>query len=147
MTIPATATPNPIIPPNARVPFVDNKGNLTTTSLQLLQRFFTAINGLAPTFACDATAASNVYTLTPIGVSPSLPGYFDYWSFAFVAPATSTGLVTATVVPNTGALPTIPVYKTNGSAQATTGDITSGLFYVLYYVDTLNSGNGGLVLK
>lgn len=122
-------------------------GQLSSTGLQMLQQMFSAIQGLTPTITCDVVSSSNVYTLTPVNISPNVPNYFDYWSFAFVADATSTGLVTATVVPRTGALPTLPVYKTNGSAQATTNDITLGLFYVLYFVDSLNSGNGGFCLK
>jgi hypothetical protein len=46
-----------------------------------------------------------------------------------------------------GALATLNVYKTNGGAQATTNDVTSGRQYWLTYVDSLNSGAGGFVLR
>lgn len=147
MTVPVVNIPKPIIAPSARVPFTGEDGVLSNTGLQFCQSVFTAINGLSPTITCNAVFASNKYTLTPVNIAPRIPNYYDHWSFAFVAPATSTGLVTATIVPETGILPTLPVYKTNGSAQATTNDITVNLFYVLYYVDSLNSGNGGFVLK
>jgi hypothetical protein len=96
---------------------------------------------------CNCTNTGNVYKWTPLNISPSVSNYYSYWSFPFVASATSTGAVTATVVPQTGTLATLPVYKTNGSAQASSGDITIGLFYVAYFVDYLNSGNGGFVIK
>lgn len=155
MAIPASALTRPIISPNPRIPLVTLQqdpqggtqgGQLSSTGLQILQQMFTALNGLTPTIPCNATFNTNVYTLTPADISPNVPNYYDYWSFAFVAPATSTGLVTATVVPNTGSLPTLKVYKTHGSAQATTNDITVNLFYVVYFVDSLDSGNGGLVI-
>lgn len=148
MTVPSQYITNPILSPNPRIPWIDAQtGQLSTTGLQMLQQMFTAIQGLTPTIACDEAFAANVYTLTPVNIAPNVPNYFDYWSFAFVATNTSTGSVTATVVPRTGTLPTLKVYKTNGSAQAGAGDIVSGLFYVLYFVDSLDSGNGGLVLK
>lgn len=166
MTIPAAALTNPIVSPNPRIPLVNvapartdlsgnqlspdqsppQQGQLSVTGLQVLQQMFTSINGMTPTIACNATNVSNLYTLTPADVSPRVPNYFDYWSFAFVASATSTGPVTATVMPVTGALPTLKVYKTHGSAQAGAGDITNGLFYVVYYVDSLDSGNGGFCI-
>lgn len=136
-----------LLPPRTRVPVVDKDGVLLAATQQMLQGYFKLINGLTPTVPCTATNVSNVYTLTPFSISPQFTGYMDYWSFAFVSPFTSTGLVTATIKPDTGALPTLKVFKTNGSAQATTGDITINLFYILYFVDTLDSGTGGFVLK
>ena len=147
MTVAAAAvTPN-IIPPNTSLPLTSQQGVLTTTGLQMLQQIQQAIKGLTPTVSCNCSNVSNVYTLTPLNIAPNVSNYYSYWGFAFVASATSTGLITATIVPNTGTLPTLPVYKTNGSAQATTNDITINLFYLLYYVDSLNSGNGGFVIK
>ena len=146
MVAPVAQSPS-LIPPNSQIPFtVTKNGQLTTTSLQLLQQYFKSINGAVPLISCNAANTGNVYTLTPLNISPALPNYFSFQSFGFVAPATSTGLVTATVVPQTGSLATLPVYKNHGAAQATTNDITINLFYVAFYVDTLNSGNGGFVI-
>lgn len=146
MVAPASQS-HPIIPPNTRVAFVSPQtGVLTNTGLQLLQQTYLVTNGLLPTIPCEAANTGNVYTLTPLLTSPKLLGYFSFQAFAWVAPATSTGLVTANVVPTTGTLPTLPVYINHGATQATSADITINLFYVMYYVDTLNSGNGGFVI-
>lgn len=147
MAIPTINLATPINSPNPRLPLVDAKGNMTTPTLQLLQSIVVLINGLTTTISCAATNVGNVYTLTPFNISPKFGGYLDYQGFAFVAPATSAGLVTATVVPPLGALATIKVFKTHGSAQATTNDIIINLFYVVYYVDSLDSGAGGLVIQ
>lgn len=137
-----------ILPPNAQIPFINpQNGLLTNPALQVLQQIQTLINGLTPPIGCTATFASNKYTLTPLSIAPNVPSYLFSQAFMFVAPASSTGLVTATVVPAKGVLATLKVFKTNGSAQATAGDITINLFYLLYYVDSLDSGNGGFVLK
>lgn len=136
-----------LLPPQTRAPIVDDKGVLVPSALQMVQGYFKQINGLTPTVPCTSVFAANLYTLTPFSISPQILQYWDYWSFAFVADATSTGAVTATVVPDTGSLATLKVFKTNGSAQAGAGDITINLFYLLYFVDTLDSGNGGFVLK
>lgn len=147
MAIPATAQATGILTPNPRVPLTNKDGTMNTQTLQFLQQLVTLVNGLTPAIPCTATNAGNVYTLVPFNISPYFEGYLDYLSFPFVAPATSTGLVTATVMPTKGTLATLNVYKTNGSAQATTNDITINLFYQLFYVDSLNAGAGGFVLK
>jgi hypothetical protein len=82
-----------------------------------------------------------------LAASPLVSQYADFDTFRFVADATSTGLLSAKVVTPQGTLATLNVYKTNGSAQATTGDVTINLQYDLTFVDSLNSGAGGLVLR
>lgn len=144
----STAAQSTSLPtPNSRVPLTNKDGTMTVPTLQMLQRLITLVNGLTPGIPCNASFASNVYTLTPFSISPQFSNYLDYQSFPFVAPATSTGLITATVVPTTGTIATLPVYKANGATQATTNDILINLFYVIWYVDSLNSGAGGFVLK
>lgn len=142
-----------ILPPNARVPVVDEDGLLTSAGLAVLKQMQLLINGLTPTIACTALFTTNVYTLTPFSISP-LPGgptsstyYTDFVAFAFVAPDTSTGVISATVVPTSGALATLPVLKAFGATPAGAGDITSGLFYILFYVSNFNGGDGAFVLK
>lgn len=138
-----------LIPPNSRAAFVDSKTGIlvNTTGLQLLTQHHQVINGLTPVISCTCTNVGNVYTLKPFNVAPNVANYYSYFGFAFVASASSTGTVTATVLPNTGALPTLPVLKTHGSAAAGNGDLTINLFYIVRYVDTLNSGNGALVIQ
>lgn len=151
MTIQSTAVSKGLTPPNASIPPVNPKdGSWTTAGLSLIQQMFNVTNGLTPTVTCNATFAANVYTLTPVAPAPLVPGYVSYWSFAFVAPADSTGLISATVMPNTGGLATLAVYKDNGATQADSGDILAGSFYILYYVDTMGptgSTYSGFVLK
>lgn len=148
----ASAMTPSITPPNPRIAFTEPQTGLLTSStgMQILTQHHQAINGLTPTVSCTCTNVGNVYTLTPFNISPNVANYYSYWSFAFVASATSTGTVTATVIPSsqstmTGVLPTLPVLKTHGSAAAGNADLTAGLFYVMYYVDTLNGGNGAFV--
>lgn len=142
-----TALPRGILPPTATGEFVDKTGKLSNAGLNILQQFQSLVNGLAPTIACNEDFVANKYILTPVSISPQVKDYYSYWSFAFVASDNSTGAVTATVVPRTGVLDTLKVYKDNGASQAGNGDIIADLFYVLYYVDALDSGNGGFVLK
>lgn len=147
MTITADATGTPIPKTNTLVPVVDiQTGNLTEHGQQLFNSWYNFIVGMNRLIPCNASG-TNVITLTPLASSPLLEGYKDYDAFLFVASGSSTASVTATVVPRTGALSTIKVYKTNGSAQAGNGDIVAGLFYVGFYVDSLDSGAGGMVLK
>lgn len=146
----STAMTPSMTPPNTRSRFVNQQGILSSDiGMQVLTQHHKAINGLTPTISCTCANVGNVYTLTPFPISPNLANYFSYWSFAFVASATSTGAATATVVPTTanvntiGVLPTLPMLATHGSSNAT---LTINLFYVMYYVDTLNSGNGAFVV-
>jgi len=146
----ASAITHAIVPPNIRIKFVETDkekdGMLSNTGQSMLQGWFKNLNGLTPTISCECTNVGDVYTLTPLNISPIVLEYYSFASFAFVASGTSGGATTATVVPNTGSLPTLPILKTHGSAPAAGGDLTSGLFYVMYYVDTLNGGNGAFVL-
>jgi hypothetical protein len=125
---------------------VDDGNILTNNGWQVLAGMFNFINGTNRIIPCNA-AGTNAITLTMLAVSPLVQGYFDFDTYRAVAAATSTGLVTASVVTPQGALATIKVFKTNGSAQATTGDITIGLLYDFTYVDSLDSGAGGFVLR
>jgi len=146
MTITATATGTPIPKPVGALRFVDENGMLTNHALQVLSRwheFMVGMNRIIPV-NCSGT---NVLTLTPLDSGPLLEKYVDYEAFAFTAANTSTGVVTATVVPRNGSLATLKVYKTDGAAQATTNDIVANSVYLLLYADHLDGGAGGLVLK
>lgn len=136
-----------ILTPAARLPFVDPKsGMLTIPALQLLQQHAQALTGGVPAIPSTAAHSSNKFTLTPYSNSPQFANYFDFQPFHFAAPASSTGPVTATVTPLTGLLDTLKVFKDNGSAQATSGDIQANNIYSLTYHSSLDSGNGGFIL-
>lgn len=147
MTIPAASQPTPIVTPNPGLPFVDKSGNLTNNGRIALQQLRKFVVNMCRIIPCNASTAANVITLTMLDVQPSVNQYADFDTYAFVADATSTGDLTARVTTENGSLATLKVYKTNGSAQATTGDITSDLQYLFTYSDNLDSGNGGFVLR
>lgn len=146
MTIPAAFQVPSLLQPAQRTAFVDDGDILTNNGWQTLAGMFNFINGTNRIIPCNATG-TNVITLTMLSVQPLVQGYYDFDTYRAVAANTTTGLVTASVVTSSGALATIKVFKTNGSAQATTGDITTGLLYDFTYVNSLDSGNGGLVLR
>lgn len=98
---------------------------------------------------CDASGTANAIVLTPNNpVSPIMSGYAEHDGFAFTASASSSASVTASVISRDGnSMGSLKVYKTAGAAQAGNGDVVIGSFYVAFYVSSLDSGNGGLVLK
>lgn len=153
MTIPAAAKPGPIDQPNANIPAVDpDTGLYTLQELQRQQQVRNFVVGMGRIIPCSCTG-TNLLTLTPNGhgsqdgESPLLEGLKFGDVFPFWAENTSTGAVTMTVVPKSGILSTLKVYKTNGSAQAGSGDVVQNLFYVAHYVPILDSNAGGFVLK
>lgn len=147
MTVPLAAQATPIVTPNPGFPFTDDNGNLTNVGRIALQQMRNFIVSMNRTMPCDASTTTNVITLTLLAVQPQVDKYVSYEKFAFVADANTTGAVTAKVVTATGTLATLKVYKTNGSAQAGNGDIVINLQYELTYADSLDSGNGGFVLR
>lgn len=146
MTIPAAAKATPLPKPEGLVAFADPDGSLSSHALQLLNEWRNFIVGMNRITPCSASG-TNVITLTPNDSSPLHPKYIDHEAFAFVAANNSTGSVTMLVAASRGNLSTLKAYKTNGSAQAGAGDITAGLYYVAYYVSSMDSGAGGFVLK
>lgn len=147
MTISTAATATPISKPNGIFPFIDlQTGCLTEHGLQIMNQYYNFIVGMNRITPCNASG-TNVLTLTPLAASPLIEDYKDYEIFSFVAANTSSGSVTATVVPKKGALATIKVYKTSGAAQAGAGDVVAGSLYLAIYNDALDSGAGGLIIK
>lgn len=147
MTIPASVQIANLLVANRSIQFVDKNGFLTQTGKATLDALRNFVNGCSRLIPCNASTTSNVITLTMLSTQPLVSQYSDFDTFQFIADTTSTGLLTALVVTANGALGTIKVYKSNGSTQATAGDITSGLQYNFTFVDSLNSGNGGFVLR
>lgn len=147
MTISTAATGTPIAKPNGVAPVIDPAtGCWTAHGLQLisgLRNFIVGMNRITP---CNATG-TNVVTLTPLEASPLIEKYVDYEEYSFVAANTSSSAVTMTVVPRDGTLATLKAYVANGGTQANTGDIVSGRHYRATYVDSLDGGAGGFVLR
>ncbi len=147
MSISTAAKISPLPKPNGVFPFIDiQTGSLTEHGLQVLNAYYNYIVGMNRITPCDASG-TNVITLTPLAASPLIEKYVDYEVYSFVAANASSGSVTMTVAPRDGTLATLKAYKTNGSAQAGSGDVVAGSLYLAIYVDSLDSGNGGFVLK
>ena len=146
MTIPASAAVPPLTNFSQAVAITDSTGKLTQNGIQTLQALVNFLTGMNRIVPCNASG-TNVITLTMLQTSPQIPQYSDFDTFRAVAANTTTGPVTALVATPSGNLATIKVFKTNGSAQAGNGDVTSGLLYDFTFVDSLDSGNGGFVLR
>jgi len=147
MTIATAAIGTPIPAAVGSFPFVNPQtGQLTEHGYQLLNAWHKQHVGMARMFACDATG-TNTITLTPTNDQLLLEKYAVYDVFTFRAAATSSGDVSATVVPKTGSLATLKVYKSDGAARATTNDIVADSVYMLIYAPHLDGAAGGLVLK
>lgn len=148
MAIATAAQQTPITTPNANLQFTDKDGKLTPNGKLAIQQLHSFVVNMARNMPTNAvTTSGTALTLTPLQVAPLITQYAEGDQYHFVADANSTGNVTANVALPTGTLATINVYKTNGSAQATSGDITAGLQYWLTYVSSLNSGAGGFVIR
>lgn len=148
MTIAAASQQKPLPFLDQGQAIVDPKTGLPTNYfMQLMQAWRGNANGCARIVPCNASG-TNLITLTPTHpVAPVLDRYRDFDVYAFVAAATSTGSVTATVVPASGTLATLKAYKSGGAAQAGSGDVVKDSLYLAIFNDALDSGNGGLVLK
>lgn len=146
MSIPASKQVPGLLQAQQARQFVDQNGILTNYGWQTLQGTYGFLNGTNRIVPCNASG-TNVITLTMLSTAPLVQGYYDFDTYRAVAANTTTGSVTALVVTPQGNLGTIKVFKSNGAAQAGTGDITSGLLYDFVYVDSLDGGNGAFVLK
>lgn len=146
MTITTAATGTPIPKANAAVRWIDENGYLTNAAVQLMNQWREFLVGMNRIIPCNASG-TDLITLAPLDSAPLIEKYVDYEAFAFTAANTSTGSVTATVVPRKGTLDTLKVYKTDGASQATAGDVVANSVYLLLYADHLDSNNGGFVLK
>lgn len=145
MTIPSSALPR-TVNNLVQLQIVDPATGIPTeyflTLMKSLIEQHQAANRVIP---CSASG-TNVITLTPNSAAPLIERYVDYEIFPFVAANTSTGSVTATVVPATGTLATLKVYIDGGDTQAGSGDVVSGRLYLACFADHLDTGAGGFVL-
>jgi len=118
MTISTAGTISPLSRINGEVPFVDiTTGKLTEYGVQTLNGWYNHFNGMNRVIPCNASG-QNLITLTPLTASPLIDKYNDYEVFAFVAADTSTGSVTATVVPRKGTLATLTLLRRRGDGRA-----------------------------
>lgn len=147
MTIPADYQQRPIVSPPLDMKIVDDDGFPTSVMRQFLQQMHAYIVNMTRVIPTNCTNVGNVYNLTVLSPSPLIQRYNDHDIYSFVASATSTGSVTGNVTTNSGALSTLKWYKTNGAAQAGSGDIVSGSLYLAIFNDALDGGAGGLVIK
>ena len=146
MAIGSGARATPLPEPNPLALALEEDGRFSHATLQFFDSIVKFINGMSRNIPCSATG-TNTITLTPNEAHPLLEKYVSHDRFTFAAAATSTGDVSATVVPASGALATLNVYVDDGATRASTGDVVQNSVYDLIYADHLNAGAGGLVLK
>lgn len=147
MTIPASAQQTPIVTPNPGLQFVNERGYLTNPASIALQQMRSFILNMCRTMPCNASTTTNTITLTLLDNQPAVSMYAAFDTYGFVADATTTGNVSIVVVTENGALSTLKVYKANGATRAGSGDVVSGSQYFATYVDSLDGGAGGFVLR
>ena len=147
MAIPTEAQPTPIQALQLGQPLADKAGLASLTALRTLNQMRDYVVGAGRLIPCSAALALNVLTLTPNDAAPSIEGYIFGDCYPFWSDADSTGTVTATLVPKSGALATLKVYKDNGLTQAGAGDVLTDAMYVAYFAPHLDGGIGGIVLK
>lgn len=138
-------SPSPLLPNRA---LIDVRTGLPTAEfasfLQQMWRQIAAGFVVVPV----TIIGTNSLTLTPTLNAEGGRTYGDYMAFCGVAAATSTGAVTGTVTTaRGGSLDTLKVYKSNGAAQAGSGDVVKDSLYLFIYNSALDGGAGGLVLK
>jgi hypothetical protein len=117
-------------------------GRLTNAGVHFLDQIWRQVCAGFVSVPCVATGTDAI-TLTPSMHKEGGNVYADHEIYTAVAAATSTAAVTARV----GTLAFIKVYINGGSAQAGVGDIVLGRFYLFCYVQALDAGNGGFVIK
>lgn len=136
---------------DSRTEAIQGSGALSDLGMSCLNEIWAAVNGANMIIPCSVDQTSvNLLLLSPLVTSPVSKQnreqhgkYTVFSTWAFCANSTSTGLLTASVTP----LDTLKVYKNNGGTQATSGDIVLNRQYFLTYVDSLDSNNGGFVLR
>src|SRR5262245_1870625 len=146
-TIPPAAKPTPLTQFDRALAIIDDsKEHASPIAVAFFSALRDFVNGMNRVIPCSA-AGTNLIVLTPNAAFPKIEKYVDYEIYAFTAEATSTGNVTMLVRLPNGDLATIKAFKTNGAAQATTGDIVANSVYLAVFADHLDGGAGGFVIK
>lgn len=135
--------------PRADERVIDSNGRFTKNAYSTLQQIWRQVAAGHVVIPVEITNVGNKYTLVPKLHQEGAESYGDHMVFCGPASAASTGSVTAEVksASHHKTLPTIKVYKNNGLAQAGSGDVADGAFYLWIYVEALDGGAGGFVLK
>lgn len=129
--------------PRRRDPLVDRAGVLTETGYQVLVQLWRQVAAGYMIVPCSA-AGTNAIVLTPLmhkEGNVALNATAGGMGFFFPAAATSTGAVTIEIANSA-----LKAYVTNGSAQASTGDIVQNRYYLTIHAPALDSGAGGFVV-
>lgn len=106
---------------------------------QPLSLFDTLTGQIAQSVIVPTTASgTNAIALALNANAPTITSNVNFQQFSFVAANNSTGSVTV----NVNAIGALPLYKPGG-IQAGSGDISSGVLYVIAFNQALNSGGGG----
>lgn len=134
--------------PQANQPVVQAGGLPTRQANTVLEEIWRQVVAAFGAVPCIITG-TNVLTLTPRLHKEGAATYGDGMIWTGAAQNTSTGAVTAAVVPasGAGALPTVAVFKDNGATPAGAGDIVIDCVYLFVFNQALDAGNGGFVLK
>lgn len=151
MTIGVDFITDPLNEASQGIPFIEvnpvtGAGVLTQQAVEFLRQLRDYVSGMSRVIPCDASG-TNTISLTPTSGAPQIQRYNSHDIFVARVVATSTGDVSATVVPEHGTMSTLPVYKAAGVTRATTGDVVADSLYLFVFADYLNAGAGGFVLK
>ena len=123
------------------LPVTFNTLTAPSQQLSLFDTQFAAVAALG-TIPCTATG-TNAIALTPFANTPTITSYPDLQpSFVFVAPTTSTALVTL----NVSGVGARNAYKWNGLVACGAGDLIAGQIYRATPLLALNGGAGGFVV-
>lgn len=135
--------PTPLQPPSTQLNVTqqpDTGGRGHPAFIQMLTQLWSVLNGANVIIPCVAGGTATNITLAPMinTPQPGKPGqaaaYFDYMTFSFISPITTTGATTIQFQ-SLGALAAL---KLNGSAPVGNGDMVQNLHYLATFVDTLN---------
>lgn len=95
------------------------------------------------TISCTASTTSNVITLTPLNGFAVGASVSNFQKFDFIADASASGVITIIA----GALAAKKLFLPNGTTQATTGNIISGVYYLIAYNAALDGAAGGYIIS
>lgn len=127
---------------------VDPRTGMPTSAFaDYLNQLWNQLAAGLPPVPCLVEISANLITLTPKLHENGGQAYLDNLIFMDRANGGSTAAVTARVKSPTGYLATVNVYLANGVTQAGNLDVAANAFYFFCFVQALNGGAGGLILK
>jgi len=131
MTIQRAQGPRPPGAPNARLPVIDDNGSFNSTGIGQQTDMLNYFIGTSRLIPCEETG-TNVLALTMLSISPLIKQYNDYdtyqvccgGDFNWISDGKRNKPIQGSN--SAGTFATLKVFKTNGAAQATTGDVVLG---------------------